>query len=195
MLSDKLTNFPYQLILGSASPRRKQLIEGLGFLFSVFSIDADESFPADLKRENIPLFLAKKKADAYPNELREQELLITSDTIVWCNDKVLNKPNDRDEAMKMLKELSGKMHEVYTAVHLRSSLKSESFYETSKVYFKDLTDEEIEYYIEKHEPFDKAGSYGVQDWMGYVGIEKIEGNFYTIMGLPTKMLYEKLMNF
>lgn len=187
--------FPYQLILGSGSPRRQELLKSLGFQFSVKPINADESFPDNLKAQHIPLYLAEKKANAYPQKLKEKELLITSDTIVWCEGKVLNKPADFNEGKQMLGTLSGKMHEVFTAVCLKSADKQITFFDASKVYFKNLTTEEIEYYLINFSPYDKAGGYGVQDWIGYIGIEKIEGSFYNVMGLPVKHLYEELIKF
>lgn len=193
---DKLMKeFPYQLILGSGSPRRQELLKSLGFEFEVKPINADESFPESLQAENIPLYLAKKKASAYPGKLKEKELLITSDTIVWCEGHVLNKPADFKEGKEMLNKLSGKMHEVFTAVCLKSANKQVAFFDAAKVYFKNLTNEEIEYYLTNYSPYDKAGGYGVQDWIGYIGIEKIEGSFYNVMGLPVKKLYEELIKF
>jgi septum formation protein len=187
--------FPYKLILGSGSPRRQELLKSLGFAFAVKPINADESFSDHLKAEQIPLYLAEKKAGAYPDKLKNNEILITSDTIVWCEGKVLNKPADFAEGKQMLGTLSGKMHEVFTAVCLKSQAGQKIFFDTSKVYFKVLTNDEIEYYLANFKPYDKAGAYGVQDWMGYVGIEKIEGSFYNVMGLPVKKLYEELLKF
>ncbi len=193
---DKLMkDYPYQLILGSGSPRRQELLKSLGFSFTLKPINADESFPANLTAQQIPLYLAEKKAKAFPDKLIDNQLLITADTIVWCEGKVLNKPADFEEGKKMLSSLSGKMHEVFTAVCLKSANKQLSFYDTSKVYFKNLTNEEIEYYLNNFSPYDKAGGYGVQDWIGYIGIEKIEGSFYNVMGLPVKQLYEELIKF
>ncbi len=190
-----LKEYPYRIILGSASPRRQELLKSLGFEFMNKPINADESFPADLKAQEIPIYLAEKKADAYPDELKEDELLITSDTIVWCDGKVLNKPVNFVEGKKMLETLSGKMHEVYTAVCLKSANKQTTFFDVSKVYFKKLKTEEIEYYLTNYSPYDKAGGYGVQDWIGYIGIDKVDGSFYTVMGLPVKELYEELIKF
>ncbi len=190
-----LKEFPYKLILGSASPRRQELLKSLGFEFSTKPINANEDFSSDLKAQGIPIYLAEKKANAYPEQLKENEILITADTIVWCEGKVLNKPADFEEGKKMLGSLSGKMHEVFTAVCLKSKNKQITFYDTSKVYFKKLKTEEIEYYLTHYSPYDKAGGYGVQDWIGYIGIDKIEGSFYNVMGLPVKGLYEELMKF
>lgn len=190
-----LKEFPYKLILGSASPRRQELLKSLGFEFLNKPINANEDFPADLKAQEIPIYLAEKKADAYPEELKENEILITADTIVWCEGKVLNKPVNFVEGKKMLESLSGRMHEVFTAVCLKGANKQTTFYDASKVYFKKLRSDEIEYYLTNYSPYDKAGGYGVQDWIGYIGIDKIEGSFYTVMGLPVKELYEELMKF
>jgi septum formation protein len=195
-LKDKLKNFPFRLILGSASPRRQELLRSLGFTFTVEPLNADESiWPSELRAEEIPLFLAEMKASFFPRKLEETELLITSDTLVWCEGKAFNKPSGPDEAAKMLRELSGKSHEVFTAVCLTGVAKTVCFADTSRVYFKDFSDEEIAYYLETCKPYDKAGAYGIQEWLGYIGIEKIEGSFYNIMGLPVKTLYEELMRF
>jgi septum formation protein len=191
-----IKEYPYKLILGSASPRRQELLKSLGFEFLNKPIKADESiWPKDLKAQEIPIFLAELKADAYENVLKENELLITADTVVWCDGKVFNKPENFAAGKKMLEELSGKMHEVFTAVCLKSANKQTTFYDVSKVYFKKLKPDEIEYYLTNFSPYDKAGGYGVQDWIGYIGIDKIEGSFYNIMGLPVKELYEELVKF
>lgn len=194
-IEETLKNYPYQLILGSSSPRRQELLKSLGFNFLIKPINADESFPSHLQAEDIPLYLAEKKADAYPDELSETQILITSDTIVWCEGKVYNKPANFVEGKKMLESLSGKMHEVYTAICLKSGNKQTTFFDVSKVYFKKFKPEEIEYYLINYQPYDKAGAYGVQDWLGYIGIEKIEGSFYNVMGLPVKELYDELIKF
>jgi septum formation protein len=195
-VEEVLKNFPYKLILGSASPRRQELLKSLGFDFLNKPIKADESiWPKELKAQEIPIFLAELKADAYENVLKENELLITADTVVWCDGKVFNKPENFAAGKKMLEELSGKMHEVFTAVCLKSANKQTTFYDVSKVYFKKLKPDEIEYYLTNFSPYDKAGGYGVQDWIGYIGIDKIEGSFYNVMGLPVKELYEELVKF
>lgn len=190
-----IKEFPYQIILGSNSPRRQELLKSLGFNFLNKPINVEESYPVDLLAEEIPLFLAEKKADAYEEELKDEEILITADTIVWCDGKAFNKPANFVEGKKMLETLSGKMHEVYTGVCLKSGNKQTTFYDVSKVYFKKLKTEEIEYYLTNYSPYDKAGGYGVQDWIGYIGIDKIEGSFYNVMGLPVKELYEELIKF
>ncbi len=188
-------NIPFRLILGSASPRRKELLKNLGFDFAIEPTHADENFPDNLKAQNIPIYLSEKKANAYLGELKETDILITSDTIVWCEGVVLNKPADFNEGKIMLESLSGKMHEVFTAVCLKSKHKQVTFFDTTKVYFKKLSQQEINYYLNNYSPYDKAGSYGAQDWMGYIGIDKIEGSFYNVMGLPVKQLYEELLKF
>ncbi len=187
---------PFKLILGSASPRRQELLKSLGFEFLNKPIKVDESqWPTELQAQEVPIYLAKLKSDAYEEDLKEDELLITADTIVWCEGKVLNKPANFAEGKTMLETLSGKMHEVFTAVCLKSANKQTTFFDATKVYFKTLNNEEIEYYLTNFNPYDKAGAYGAQDWIGYVGIEKIEGSFYNVMGLPVKELYEELLKF
>jgi septum formation protein len=191
-----MKEFPFRLILGSASPRRQELLESLGFQFMLKPVKVDETeWPSDLKAQEIPLYLAGLKANAFEEELRDNDLLITADTIVWCEGKVFNKPGNFAEGKKMLESLSGRMHEVFTAVCLKSAHKETRFFDVSRVYFKKLKTEEIEYYLTNYSPYDKAGGYGVQDWIGYIGIEKIEGSFYTVMGLPVKLLYEELFKF
>jgi septum formation protein len=194
-IEEIIKEFPFQIILGSNSPRRHELLTSLGFKFLNKPINADESYPIDLLAEEIPLYLAEKKADAYEDELKDNEILITADTIVWCEGKVFNKPANFVEGKLMLETLSGKMHEVYTGVCLKSGNKQTTFYDVSKVYFKKLKPEEIEYYLINFSPYDKAGGYGVQDWLGYIGIDKIEGSFYNVMGLPVKELFEELVKF
>ncbi|MBK9284471.1 MAG: septum formation protein Maf [Sphingobacteriaceae bacterium] len=190
-----ISNFPYDIILGSASPRRQELLKSLGFNFSVKPMNVDEGqWPVNLQEHEICVYLAEQKAKAYTFST-EKELLITSDTIVWCNKKVYNKPADFEEGMTMLRELSGKMHVVYTAVCLKTQGKSKTFYDASHVYFKNFDDNEIAFYLNTYKPYDKAGAYGVQDWLGFVGIEKIEGSFYNVMGLPVKKLWEELLLF
>ena len=190
-----LNNFFFNIILGSSSPRRNELLKSLGFDFVINPSNADENYPLNLKGHEIPVFLAKKKASSFNGVLTETDLLITADTIVWCEGEIFNKPINFEEGKLMLQTLSGKMHEVFTAVCLKSANKQIIFYDATKVYFKKFTNEEIEYYLNKYKPYDKAGSYGVQEWIGYIGIEKIEGSFYNVMGLPVKKLHEELMKF
>ncbi len=184
-----------QLILASKSPRRQQLLAGLGLSFQIFTKDTDEDFPADLQREAIALYLARKKAEACVEILTPDTVLITCDTIVWIDNQVLNKPADRAEAIKMLELLSGQQHTVYTGVCVRNAEKEDLFYAATEVYFRSLSADEIAYYVDTCKPYDKAGSYGVQEWMGYVGIDKIEGCFFNVMGLPLNKLYESLRTF
>ena len=190
-----LNNFFFNIILGSSSPRRNELLKSLGFDFIINPSNADENYPLNLKGHEIPVFLAEKKASSFNGVLTETDLLITADTIVWCEGEIFNKPINFEEGKLMLQTLSGKMHEVFTAVCLKSANKQIIFYDATKVYFKKFTNEEIEYYLNKYKPYDKAGSYGVQEWIGYIGIEKIEGSFYNVMGLPVKNLHEELMKF
>jgi len=195
-LKDQLEHFPYRIILGSASPRRQELLKSLGFEFRICPIKADEdSWPRDLKAEEIKLWLAELKSNGYTEDLKDDEVLITSDTIVWCDEQVFNKPANFAEGKKMLAALSGKTHQVYTAVCLRSARKHVVFYDVANVTFKKLQGEEIDYYLTHFNPYDKAGGYGVQDWIGYTGIKKIEGSFYTVVGLPVRQLYEELLKF
>lgn len=185
----------YEIILASKSPRRRQLLNDLGLKFSVGSMDVPEEFPEGLGMTEIPVYLAELKAEAFRPELRENQLVITADTIVWLDGKVLGKPSDYDDGYRMLKGLSGKKHEVITGVCLLSSKKKISFFALTDVWFKSLTEEEIHYYLENFRPYDKAGAYGIQEWIGYVAINRIEGSFFNVMGLPVQSLYEHLKGF
>jgi septum formation protein len=186
----------YQVILGSQSPRRQYLLKELGIKFDVkLKQMVQENYPDDLTGEEIPLYLARKKADAFDDELKEKMLVITADTVVWKDGQVLQKPKDQKEAFDTLRFLSGTVHQVYTGVCIRTIHRSKAFYSRTDVYFKKLTDKEIWYYIDKYEPYDKAGSYGIQEWLGYIGVEKIEGSFFNVMGLPVQELYVELSNF
>lgn len=186
----------YRIILASNSPRRKELLTGLGISFEVLTLPSiEESFPDTLKGGEIPLFLAKKKCDAYHELLKDNTLVITADTIVWHQGEVLGKPKDRREAIEMISKLSGDSHTVYTGVCVRSHEKEVSFYSESEVFFDKLTLSEIEYYVDTFKPFDKAGSYGVQEWIGYIGVKRIEGSYFNIMGLPIQRLYQELKAF
>lgn len=187
--------FNYKVILGSGSPRRQQLLRDAGLEFTTEPINADESFSGSLRGEDIAKFLCDKKASAYPRTLKENELLITADTIVWINDVVLNKPANEFEAKQMLQFLSGKMHQVFTGVCLKTTSKQISFTDETKVYFKNLSEAEIDFYIKSYKPFDKDGSYGAQDWLGLIGVEKIEGSYFNVMGLPVHRVYEELLKF
>lgn len=185
----------YKIILASKSPRRQYLLKELGIDFEVRTKEVDESFPPELKAQEIPLYLCQKKADAFQEELTDNTIVITADTIVWVEGQVLNKPENFEDAVRMLQLLSGKMHEVFTGVCLRSKHKTRSFYAVTKVYFKRLSQEEIEFYINNYKPYDKAGAYGAQEFIGYIAIEKIEGTYFNVMGLPLKELYENLLEF
>ena len=192
MLAEKLGK--YHIILASKSPRRQYLLKEMGVDFEIRNNQVDEHYPEHLKREEIALYLSELKAASFKN-IRENELLITSDTIVWIHDHILHKPKDYKEAVKMLNLLSGNMHEVVSGVSLKTKEQSRSFHSVTKVYFKKLLPEEIRYYLENFKPYDKAGSYGIQEWIGYIGIEKIEGSYFNVMGLPVQRLYQELMNF
>ena len=181
--------------LASKSPRRQQLLQGLGLTFDVWSKEVDESYPDHLQQEEIPLYLASKKADAFREELNDGDVLITADTIVWIDGQVLNKPEDRDDAIRMIGLLNGKTHDVYTGVSIVSLEKTEVLWDRTRVHFAWLTTEEILHYIDKHSPFDKAGSYGAQDWIGLVAIDRLEGSYFNVMGLPVHKVYQALKSF
>jgi septum formation protein len=183
------------VILASQSPRRKELFAGLGIPFRIETREIDESFPASLKAGEIPLFLSRAKSTEFDKTLLENQIVITADTIVWINDHVLNKPVDRNDAIKMLSELNGSLHEVFTGVTITSKQQKISFVDRTLVSFSALTKEEIEYYIDVHRPFDKAGAYGVQEYIGYIGIDRLEGSYYNVMGLPVHRLYSELKKF
>ncbi len=185
----------YNIILASKSPRRKELLEGLNIPFEVVIHEVDEVFPDGLPIEEIPVFLAKLKAEPFLEEIKSNSLIITADTIVWIDGVVLGKPNDYEHASAMLRQLSGKKHVVVTGVCLTSKDKQVTFSASTDVYFKNLTDSEIDYYLKNYHPYDKAGSYGVQEWIGYIAIDKIEGSYFNVMGLPVKRLYEELAKF
>lgn len=186
----------YKILLASQSPRRQYLLKELGLEFEIINKHiVDETYPENLRCEEIPLYLAEKKANSFGEKLDDKNILITADTIVWFNNNVLQKPKDEKEAFYTLKKLSGNVHQVYTGVCLTSNSKQKSFYSKTDVYFKELNDREIGYYIDKYEPFDKAGAYGIQEWIGYIAVEKIEGSFFNVMGLPVQKLYEELKSF
>ena len=190
-----LNNLPYNIILGSQSPRRQELLHGLDVNFTVNVIAGlEENYPATLQGEEIPMFLAQQKAEAYLNSLTPKDMLITADTIVWLDGVVYGKPKDEADAKKMLRALSGKTHDVITGVCVTTTERQETFAAVSKVTFASFSDDEINYYIEKYRPMDKAGSYGVQEWIGYIGVERIDGSFYNVMGLPVQRLYTLLKN-
>ncbi len=186
-------NFPYRLVLGSSSPRRKDLLSSLGFEFEVMSKEVEENYPLSIPRESVPEYLAHLKSMAFTDEeLPENYLLITADTMVLLENKPFHKPKDRDQAIRTLYSLSGQTHKVITGLSIRSKEKQYTFSVESKVTFRVFTLEEIEYYVDTYKPYDKAGAYGIQEWIGYVGIESVEGSFYNVMGLPTQRLYRVL---
>jgi len=185
----------YKIILASQSPRRHYLLKEIGLEFEIKSKGfVDESYPEELEEEGIPLYIAQKKAEVF-DDLEKDEILITADTIVWLNGKLLQKPVDTEDAFKILKELSGNCHQVYTGVCIRTTEKELAFTARTDVYFKKLTYAEIDYYINNFQPMDKAGAYGIQEWIGYIGVEKINGSFFNVMGLPIQKLYTELDNF
>jgi len=188
--------FPeYNYILASKSPRRQQLLKLLGLDFKVVVKETEENFPAGMPKEEIPVYLARLKSEPFLNELGNKDLLITADTIVWQNGEVLGKPPGNEEAREMLKNLSGNEHQVISGVCLTSSQKQTAFYAVTNVQFKVLSEKEIDYYISEYKPFDKAGAYGIQEWIGLIGVTHIEGSFYNVMGLPVQKFYEKIIHF
>lgn len=185
-----------KIILGSNSPRRKELLGGLDIDFTVDTGNTfEEVYDPSTAHERIPEVLSEGKSYGFHRELADDEVLITSDTLVLCGDRVMGKPHSREEAIDMLRCLSGREHKVITAVTIRDSRRCRTTADTALVYFKELTDNEIEYYIDQYRPFDKAGAYGIQEWIGYIGIDKIEGSYFTIMGLPVHLVYKELLNF
>lgn len=191
-----LTNLTdkYSIILASGSPRRQQFLKELNIPFSVKIFDVEEIFNPQLAREEITNYLAELKAKPFDAIIKENELVITSDTIVWFQDKALGKPNNQQESFEMLSALSGNSHEVITSISFKTKKTVKTVHDCTKVYFKDLSSEEINFYIDNFKPFDKAGSYGIQEWIGYIGVEKIEGNYSNVMGLPLPKLYDFLKN-
>ena len=187
---------PYRIILASNSPRRRELLGGLGIDFTVKVIGGiDESWPSGLKGEEIPLFISREKAAPYKATIAPDELVITADTIVYVDGEVLGKPHDEADARRMLHLISGRWHEVITGVTLMTSQRERSFAVTTRVKFCNLSDSETDYYIKNYAPMDKAGAYGIQEWIGYVGVEAIEGSYFNVVGLPVQRLYRELINF
>ena len=184
------------IILGSASPRRKELLAGLDLNFTVDTgNNFDESYDQKIPHEEIPSVLSKGKSYGFHRELNADEILITSDTLVLCENRVMGKPHSREEAIDMLKCLSGRNHKVITGITIRDNEKCRTSSDTAIVHFKSLTDNEIEYYVDNYKPFDKAGAYGIQEWIGYMGIDRIDGSYFTIMGLPVHLVYSELQYF
>ena len=183
----------YKIILASASPRRRELLAGLDVDFEVRTLpDVDESFPAELQGGNIPLYISRKKADAYRALMADDELVITADTIVWLDGAALGKPVDEEDARRMIRNMAGKTHSVFTGVSITTKEQQYSFVAQSDVTFSELTDDEIEYYVQKYRPMDKAGAYGAQEWIGYIGMSNIVGSYFNVMGLPVQRLYSEL---
>lgn len=194
LLHEKLQ--PYRLLLASQSPRRRELIAGSGIPFTLTEKYAcEEHYPATLAAEEVPAYLSRLKSEAYPTPLAENDILLTADTVVILDGEVLGKPKDREDALRMVARLAGNRHTVVTGVTLRTSERIETFSSESDVWFRALSAEEIAYYVDTYRPFDKAGSYGIQEWIGYVGIERIDGSFYNVMGLPIQRLYVELEKF
>lgn len=194
LLHEKLQ--PYRLLLASQSPRRRELIAGSGIPFTLTEKYAcEEHYPATLAAEEVPAYLSRLKSEAYPTPLQPNDILLTADTVVILEGEVLGKPKDREDALRMVARLAGNRHTVVTGVTLRTSERIETFSAESDVWFRALSAEEIAYYVDTYRPFDKAGSYGIQEWIGYVGIERIDGSFYNVMGLPIQRLYVELEKF
>lgn len=192
MLANKLAN--YNIILASSSPRRQQFFKDLNIDFEIRLKEVEETYPKELKGKEITDFLANLKSIPFNNELTDNDLLITSDTIVWFNNKALGKPKNQKEAFNMLKEMSGNTHQVITSVSIKNKKFQKIINDTTTVEFDELLNEEINYYINTYQPFDKAGGYGIQEWIGKIGIKKIEGSYFNVMGLPVHKLYKALIN-
>lgn len=184
-----------KIVLGSKSPRRQELLAGIGIEFTIRTKDTDESYPADLNPLDVPIYIAKNKANALIEDLTEDEIIICADTVVIVDNLILGKPNDEKEAIEMLQRLSGKTHSVTTGVVIASNIKTNAFSSTTEVTFKDLSTEEIEHYVSNYKPFDKAGSYGIQEWIGFIGVTSIKGSYFNVVGLPIHEVYKELTNF
>lgn len=194
LLHDKLR--PYRLLLASQSPRRRELMSGCGLPYEPApKYDCEEVYPRDLAAEEVPVYLSQLKSEAYPLPLAAGDILMTADTVVVLDDRVLGKPHDRDEAFAMLRDLAGRRHTVVSGVTLRTAARRHTFSARSDVWFRPLADEEIAYYLDRFRPYDKAGSYGIQEWIGYAAIERIDGSFYNVMGLPIQRVYIELEKF
>ena len=185
-----------QTILASGSPRRRELLSAMDIPFTVDTGNTfDESWSSDTPHEKVPELMSEGKSFGFHRELADNEILVTSDTMVLCGTEILGKPKDRDDAIRMLKLLSGRGHQVITAVTLRDREKKKTFSVTSNVFFKELSDSEITYYLDTYKPYDKAGAYGIQEWIGYIGISRLEGSFYNVMGFPASRFYDELKAF
>lgn len=186
----------YHIILASNSPRRRELLSGLDLEYEVKVLpDIEEGYPEGLSMEDIPRYIAAEKAAAYKDIIADNDLIITADTVVVLGDEVLGKPTDLDDARRMLRELSGKTHQVITGVYLMTKEKERGFSVVTDVTFKELSDEEIDYYVEKYRPLDKAGAYGIQEWIGYIGVTGLNGSYFNVMGLPVQRIYNELLLF
>ena len=191
MLTEKIKK--YSIILATQSPRRHYLMKEAGFEFTISDLHSvEERFPEGLDKFEIPVYLAEIKSKAYSRPVLKNEILITADTIVWFQDQLIGKPKDRDDAYKTLQDLSGNMHEVITGVCIRTYDKTYCFHAHTEVFFSKIKESELNYYIDNFEPFDKAGAYGIQDWIGFIGIERIRGSYFNVMGLPIQKLYREL---
>ncbi len=185
----------FRIILGSRSPRRQELLMELGLKFEVVTKDWDERYPEHLAGPEIALFVAEEKAKSFIPEIRDNEIVITADTIVWCDNEVLSKPADSEDALRIIRKISGRTHEVITGVCLLSALKMVSFQSSTRVTFSELTDEEIVHYISRYKPYDKAGAYGIQEWIGIAACSSIEGSYFNVVGLPVEQVYSELKKF
>lgn len=192
MLREKLSK--YNVILASGSPRRQNFFKELDIDFEIILKEVEEIYPKELKGSEITDFLADLKSKPFDNELTKNDLLITSDTIVWFNNKALGKPKNYNDAFNMIKSMSDKKHSVITSISIKNKNFQKIINDTTQVYFKKLSDEEIDYYIKNYKPYDKAGAYGIQEWIGKIGIDKIEGSYFNVMGLPVHKLYKELIN-
>lgn len=185
-----------KIILGSNSPRRRELLAGLNIDFEVDTANTfEEVYDPSTPHEHIPEVLSEGKSYGFHRNLEDDEILVTSDTLVLCGERVMGKPHSRDEATDMLRYLSGRSHKVITSITVRDNMRCSTLSDTSVVFFKELTQDEIEYYVDTFKPYDKAGAYGIQEWIGYIGIEKIEGSYFTIMGFPVHLVYQELIKF
>lgn len=194
LLHEKIN--PYRLLLASQSPRRRELLSGTGLKYEMApKFEVEESYPSDIPAEEVPLYLSRLKSEGYPHPLAERDILLTADTVVIAQERILGKPHSREEALEMLSRLSGRGHRVVTGVTLRSQSHTLSFSSSSEVFFRTISPEEAAYYVDTYRPYDKAGSYGIQEWIGYVAIERIEGSFYNVMGLPIQRVWVELENF
>ena len=190
-----ITNSPYRYILGSKSPRRQELLAHLGVDFDVRGSDVEETYPSDLKVDEVAVYLAGLKGNWYRNTIEKDKLFITADTVVILGNEILEKPSGKEHAMEMIRKLSGKTHRVMTGVALTTAATQHCFSETTSVTFKKLRESEIEYYVDRYKPYDKAGAYGIQEWIGLVAVSSIEGCFFNVIGLPVPRLYSELQSF